>query len=323
VIPSFTIAFIRRCCYLAIFAFAFAIIGCRTFSSMRLEPLPPDAIKPVIAVSEFRNESGFSGQWQLGRGIPDLLVAELLKTDHVIVVERQHLGDVVGEISRQGQGLFRKEDSVNKGRLKNARYLVRGVITDFTQTGNDTGWFKTKNLGGGINGSRAVVMVNLTLIDVETGEILTSIPAEGIARAGGKWIDFNYHGVAFGGESFFKTPIGKATQEAISKAAYQIVKSIPYSFWKARIAEVNGQSAIINGGENVGLKQGDTFDAFEPGSMITDPTTGDMIYKTRGKKTGKIVVTQVRETSSDVTIVAGNPKRGDYLEKVENSQAKK
>ncbi len=313
----------RRCGYAFVLLAVFATNGCRTFSSVRLEPLPPNAIKPVIAVSQFKNESGFSGQWQLGRGIPDLLVAALLKTERVIVVERQHLNDIVGEISRQGQGLFRKEDSVKKGRLKNARYLIRGVITDFTQTGNDTGWFKTKNIAGGAKGSKAIVMVNLTLVDVETGEILASIPAEGTASAGGKWISFNYQEVAFGGESFFRTPIGKATEEALSKAVYQIVKSIPYSFWEARIAEVNGENAIINGGENVSLKQGDTFEVFEGGSMVTDPTTGDVIHKTRGKKVGKVVVTQVRENSSDVMIVEGKPKRGDYLERVDNVQAKK
>ncbi|MDP2991403.1 MAG: hypothetical protein Q8O57_12665, partial [Kiritimatiellota bacterium] len=56
--------------------------GCISFPSA-LPPLPEDAIKPVVAVTTFRNETGFSGQWELGRGVPDLLVAELLQTKRV------------------------------------------------------------------------------------------------------------------------------------------------------------------------------------------------------------------------------------------------
>lgn len=303
------------CIWLLLAGLFIFFAGCRTFSSLRLEPLPPNAIKPVVAVSHFKNESGFAGQWQIGKGMSDLLIAALLKTERVIVVERQHLNDIINELSRQGQGLFRKEDSVEKGRLKNARYLIRGTITDFTQTGSNTGWFKTKNIGGGATGNKAIVMVHLTLTDLETGEILASIPAEGEARAGGKWINFNYQEVAFGGESFFKTPIGKATEEAIEKAVYHIVNSIPYSIWEPRIAEVNGDTGIINGGENVGLKVGDIFNTFETGANITDPTTGNVIAKKRGKNSGKVMITKVRENSSDIKIISGKPSRGDFLEK--------
>ena len=69
--------------------------GCMSFSPS-LPPLPADAIKPVVAVTTFRNETGFSGQWELGRGVPDLLVAELLQTKRVVVVDRQNLPEVVG-----------------------------------------------------------------------------------------------------------------------------------------------------------------------------------------------------------------------------------
>jgi len=91
--------------------------GCRSLST-EFPPLPPNAVKPVVAVTEFKNETGFSGQWKLGRGIPDLLVAELMNTHRLILVDRKNLGGVLDEITRQGRDLFRKEDSVTLGRLK-------------------------------------------------------------------------------------------------------------------------------------------------------------------------------------------------------------
>ncbi len=290
--------------------------GCRSFSP-KLPPLPPNAIKPVVAVTEFENETGFAGQWKLGRGIPDLLVTELMATHRLILVDRKNLGDVLGEITRQGRDLFRKEDSVARGRLKNARYLIRGVITDFTQTGSASAWFRSSKAAGGISGARALIMISLTVTDVETGEIIASVLADGSVKASGKWASFEYSGVTFGGKLFFKTPIGQATQDAIRKAVYNIVQDIPYSTWKPRLADVSGETVIINGGENVGVQEGDLFDVHEEGRTITDPGTGNAIDIIAGKIVGRIRITGVRTTASDGRLISGQAKRGYFLVKVQ------
>ena len=289
--------------------------GCRTLSP-QLPPLPPNAIKPVVAVTEFDNETGFAGQWKLGRGIPDLLVAELMNTHRMILVDRKNLGDVLGEITRQGHDLFRKEDSVTRGRLKNARYLIRGVITDFTQTGSSSLWFRSSKAAGGITGARALVMINLTMTDVESGEILSCVAAEGSAEASGKWARFDYNGVSFGGDLFFKTPIGRATQEAVRKAVYHIAQDIPYSTWKPRIADATAETVIINGGENVGVEEGDLFDVRQEGRSVTDPGTGNIIDHIAGKIVARIKITTVRTTAADGIVLSGSPQRGFYLEKL-------
>ncbi len=286
--------------------------GCRTFP--RLPPLPPDAIPPVLAVTTFRNETGFSGQWELGRGVPDLLVTALLDTERVVVVDRQNLPELVGEIARQGNGLFRVEDGVTRGRLKNARYLVRGVITDFTQTGNATGWFRSQKAEAGIWGARAQVMLSLTLIDVESGEILCSIPAEGRAYASYRWARFNYRDVSFGGEAFFKTPIGTATRKAVEQAVCGILQNLPVSTWRPRVAERLGDRVILNGGANYGLQPGTVFTVREAGRTVTDPTTGNPIDTVEGRVIGRVRVTAVREQAADAELLQGAASRGDYLE---------
>jgi len=282
-----------------------------------LPPLPEDAIKPVVAVTTFRNETGFSGQWELGRGIPDLLVAELLQIKRVVVVDRQNLPEVVGEITRQGNDLFRKEDGVTRGRLKNARYLIRGVISDFTQTGNSTGWFRSSKVEAGIWGARALVMINLTIIDVESGEVLCSVPAEGSAYASFYWTRFNYKDVSFGGDAFFKTPIGAATREAIQQAVIEIMRHLPLTTWQPRIAEAAANTVIINGGENFGVPTGAVFNVREAGRAITDPTTGNTIDYIEGHVVGQIRITQVRPQAADGVVISGKAKRGDFLEKSE------
>ncbi len=294
---------------------AAGLCGCQSFAP-KIPPLPPNAIKPVVAVTEFENETGFAGQWKLGRGIPDLLVTELMATHRLIVVDRKNLGDVLGEITRQGQALFRKEDSVERGRLKNARYLIRGVITDFTQTGSSSAWFRSSKAAGGISGARALIMISLTVTDVETGEIIASVLADGSAKASGKWARFDYSGVTFGGDLFFKTPIGQATQEAIRKAVFIIVQDIPYATWQPRLADVAGEYVIVNGGENVGVREGDVFDVREEGRAITDPATGNAIDHIAGKIVARIRITGVRATASSGVVVSGQARRGFFLEKI-------
>lgn len=290
--------------------------GCLTFTQ-KLPPLPENAIQPVVAVTEFKNETGFSGQWNLGRGISDMVVSELLNTGRLIVVDRKNLNVVLGEIMRQGHGLFRKEDSVERGRLKNARYLIRGVITDFTQTKSASGWFRAPRTEAGVRGARAMVMINITVTDVETGEILGSVPAEGSARASSKWVRFDYNNTSFGGELFLKSPIGRATQAAVRKAVFIIVQKIPYTIWKPRIAESLPDSIVINGGKNVGIKEGVIFDVREESRPITDPFTGDVIDMATGKIVGRIRITSVHSTSAEGVLLSGEVKRGHYLEKVE------
>jgi len=288
--------------------------GCMSFPPA-LPPLPEDAIKPVVAVTTFRNETGFSGQWELGRGVPDLLVAELLQAKRVVVVDRQNLPEVVGEITRQGNELFRKEDGVTRGRLKNARYLIRGVITDFTQVGNTTGWFRSTKAEAGIWGARALVMINLTIIDVENGEVLCSLPAEGSAYASFYWAKFNYKDVSFGGDAFFKTPIGVATREAIQQAVHDIMLHLPLTTWRPRIAESTASTVIINGGENYGVQKNVVFNVREAGRTITDPTTGNAVDYIQGRVVGQIKIMQVRPQAAEGVIISGKPKRGDFLEK--------
>ena len=305
--------------YIAVFLlvlFSAILTGCSTFSLYKIPPLPENAIKPIVAVTDFKNETGFSGQWKLGSGIPDMLVSELLATDRLIVVDRQKLGVVIGEIMHQGKDLFRKEGSVERGRLKHAQYLIRGVITDFTQTRSASGWFRTHSIGIGGRGAKAIVMIHLTVTDVETGEIICSIPSEGSARASSQWVKFDYSNTAFGGDMFFKSPIGRATRQALRKAVYKIIQEIPFSLWKPRIAEAIPDIVVINGGENTGVNTGDIFDVHAKGQTITDPETGNVIDLIPGKIIGKIRITTVHSTSAEGIILSGKAKRGNYLEKV-------
>ena len=270
-------------------------------------------IRPVVAVTDFENRANFSGQWNLGGGMAEMLTERLMATDAVIVLERQHIDGVLGEIQRQARDLFRREGRAERGRLKNARYLIRGVVTDFTVTGDASGWFAAPGARSRFSRSRATVGLYVTLIDVETGQILAAVRTDGAAASGGFAAGIDYRELSFGGDAYFRTPLGRATQQAMEKAVRRTLAEIPAERWQARVAEAGVDGVIINGGVNVGLQPGQRFDVRPPGRSVTDPITGDVIEHIPGRVAGRLEVREVMPMAAHAVLLDGQAQRGDFL----------
>ncbi len=307
-------------------AWGCALLGCasgcatpKTYEPRQSQTPPANhrrLIKPVVAVTEFENRASFSGQWNLGQGFADVLGTELLDTRRVVVLERRNLGDVVGEIARQGTELFRSEGRVNRGQLRNARYLFRGVITDFTVTGDTSGWFAGRTVSGWLGGTAARVAINIKASDVETGEIVGSVRASGTARSSFFQAAVSYKDLNFGGDAFFRTPLGSATEKAIRRAVKQLLRTLPQEYWQPHVAETTEEGLILNGGANVDLAAGDEFLARQAGKPVRDPITGDVIETLPGAVTGRVRVTEVRSNSSRALLISGSASKGMRLEPV-------
>jgi len=294
---------------------AAALSGCLTTQSLQIKPLPPDIIPPVVAVSSFENRSGFKGQWQLGSGMADLLVAELVRSQNFVVVERQHLNRVMNELRRQRDKHFRNEGKVDLGRLKNARYLIRGVINDFSQAGGaslSVAFRKILFLG---KGHQARVAMTLTIVDVESGEIVDSAQCAGTAHAREVYLKAKYKGVSFGGSKFFRTPLGIATSKAIRQGIYEIVQKVPRQQWQPLIAEITQDNVLIlNGGADRGVRLGAQFQIRAQGTPVTDPVTGDLLDMVPGALLGTVEVFQVSQSLAHAKILTGAGfKRGQRL----------
>ncbi len=283
-------------------------------------PRPPKSsrpvIKPVVAVTDFENQANFAGKWNLGSGMADVLTQQLLSSDRVTVLERRHMDSVLGEISRQGRDLFRRAWRVERGRLMNARYLIRGSVTDFTVSGDASGWFAAPGGRGFLRGSRARVSLYVTVSDVETGEIISSVRSEGSATSGGMGASLDYRKISFGGDVYFRTPLGRATEMAMRRAVARILRDLPTQYWEPRVAEGGPETVIINGGENVRLKIGEQFVVREEGRSVTDPITGHVIDTIPGRVIGRIQVQIVNPASAHAVILEGRAGRGDFLEPV-------
>ena len=282
-----------------------ALPGCTSPRVALLDPPAKDEIRPILAVTSFDNRSGFPGQWALGEGIADLLVADLVASKHFVVVERRELNQVIGEINSQGSKYFRPEGKATAGRLKNVQYFIRGVITDFGHVAEASLKTQTKKGVFGASGYTARVALTMTIVELESGQIVSSVSSDGYAEAGGGFAEGEYKGVRFGGDAFFRTPLGIATQDAIRRGLREIVKTVPKSHWVSRVAAVEGTKIFITGGSEQGQFVGQELDVLGPDKPIVDPATGDVIDLVPGGVIGRVRVSEAREKTSIAVKSAG------------------
>jgi hypothetical protein len=231
-----------------------------------------------------------------------------------VVVERRHLDRVVNEIARQKNRLFRREGRVNEGKLKNARYLIRGVINDFSQVGGGSLWVAVKSFLFMGRGHTARVAMTLTIIDIETGEIIDSVQCASKVMAREAYVKGSYKNVHFGGDAFFKTPLGIATARAIRQGLNGIMKKMPHHLWRPMIASVTGGRIILNGGRDRGFRTGSLYLVRGEGEPVTDPATGDVLSVIPGPTIGTIRVTEVQPRIAYAEVVKGSQfRRGHKL----------
>ncbi len=287
-----------------------------------LRPPPPEpfvtrSLKPVVAVSSFENRSGFEGQWRIGDGIADQLVVELKKCKRYEVLERQKLNLIISELNLQNSPLFRPEGKVSTGQLKNCRFLIRGEINDFTQVGGGSFMVALRKLFLFGRGYVARVSLSLTVVDVETGAIIASVPCAGDATARQAGFETEYKNVNFGGEAFYRTPLGSATRQAIRSGVRRLLREIPLQFWQPMIASVQDGFIILNGGAAEGFEVGRDYIVRKNAVPITDPATGDLLTWLPGTVVGTLRISDVADRISRAVPVNGSGfARGQFLEPV-------
>lgn len=279
--------------------------------------------KPRIAVLDFDNKVALSRQWQLGTGMRDLLVDGLVKTNRYTVLTRNDIAPVLAELEIQKNNAFRDQGKVKQGNLKNLQYLIKGAVTDFAHVGGGALRVLGSKFGIGGDGEVAVVSVTLYVIDVETGEIVASKTLEGKAGAGS--VDFNtqYKGIGFGGKAFYRTPLGKATQEVINKGLISIGETIANNHWYPSVIKTVGNKLYLSGGSDRKIEVGSEWGAYHPGEVLIDPATGDTLGQEDGTLAGKIIVEEVFDRYSVAEILDGAFQRGQKLRPIQQTIEKK
>lgn len=173
--------------------------------------------RPVIAVAEFKNDSG-AHWWSsgVGRDLAGMLSNELASVGKFRVVERSKLDRVLDEQDLAASGRIDRRTGAEIGRVTGAQYLVIGTISSYDEESRGSGGGLSFR-GVSVRGRRddAYIAVDLRVVDTTTGEVEFSRTVE--ARAGGFGVGVGVWRHGFGGNlaKYDKTPAGKAIRAVL------------------------------------------------------------------------------------------------------------
>ncbi len=277
-------------------------------------------VKHAVGVVDFDNDAGYRSQWDMGYNMSILLESALFDTGRFVLVEREGLGNVIGEQDLAASGRMAQASSVAQtGKLRPAKYIATGAMTEveYNESGADGGIrIKGFNIGG--SKADAKITIIAKLIDTTTGEIVAKKRITG--EAGRAAVSLGYHESDFGGKlgGFAKTPLGEAAQDCINQAAKFFAVQMEEFPADGSVVLVKDSQVIINRGEQYNFREGMVLRMTEMGEDLIDPETGEVLEKAEGKQIGTIKITKTSEKVSYCEVLEGeaNPARGTVVEVV-------
>lgn len=207
-------------------------------------PLPAEAqsSRPTVAVLDLdfgSVQQWWSGNWDIGKGVADMLVDELVNDGSFRVIERKRLDAILAEQNfSNSERADPSAASVAKiGKALGVKYLIVGSITKFGTENKNLGvggsaWGAGKfGLGKvGTSKGKATVALTVRMVDTSTGEIMVSSKGQAessrsgllLGGAGGGGAGGS-GGVEMGSSDFRETILGEATEKAVTQVTTNLV----------------------------------------------------------------------------------------------------
>lgn len=278
----------------------------------------------------------FGTNQDIGHGISDMLVNQLVNDGSYRVIERQQLDKILKEQNFSNSNRADTATAAKIGKIAGVDAIITGSITQFGRDdkhyggGGGGGHWGGYGLGGiGVKKDKAVVEITARVIDVNTGEILASVTGHGESQrsgtnmlgGGGDWRGGGAGAFDMGSSNFGSTIIGEATKAAVAQAATgldQKAASLPHEapapvVINGLVADATGNSIVINVGTGAGVHVGDKLMITRVSRVIKDPATGKPIRSIEDP-VGTVTITSADASSAVGTFSgSGQPKVGDTV----------
>ncbi len=261
------------------------------FLTVQLFPGDLQGLKKRIAVVDFDDKSGWGHN--IGTGMADMLVTELVKTDKFMVVEREELSRIMEEQGLGMSGAVTPQSAAQVGKLLGVEMMVMGSVSEFGEKKSKVGGAIGRlGIGGGVSKRKARAAVDVRMVNTSTGEIVLAETASG--EEGSTSVDaIRVEDINFGNPTQWdKTILGKASRKAIDKAVGSIENAMDDVRWEGKIIKASGDGTIyMKPGSAGGVEPGMEFVVYSQGEELIDPDTG-LSLGSEEQKIGKIKVTQ-------------------------------
>ena len=267
----------------------------------------------------------FGSNVDVGKGVTDLLVNQLVMYGSYSLIERRALDKLLAEQNFSNSDRADASSAARIGKLLGVDAIIVGSITQF---GNETSSTGVGAVGAGLGrlglgrvnqkASKAIVGLTARLVNVDTGEILAVAESKGESKRtstslAGTGVGLSALGgasVNFGSSDFQNTIIGEAVTEAVEAMGVSVVaergkvavREVPI---EGLVAAVVDRQVIVNVGSGAGVKVGDQLTVERVSQEIKDPATGRVIRRLTST-VGTLRVVDVDEQSAVAEIVSGS-----------------
>lgn len=303
----------------------------------------PAAAQPKRRVAVLNFEYGtvrsnvsavFGTDQDIGKGIADLIVERLVNSGVYSVIERKAIDRIMAEQNFSNSDRADAMAAAKIGRILGVDAIILGSITQF---GRDD---KSQGLGGGAlsratgrfglggvkrSSAKAVVALTARMVNTDTAEIIATAKGLGESERTGTSLTGAGGGEVVGGgnmdmrsRNFANTIIGEAVTKAVAQMASSLDQNnarLPQKTLQldALVADVSGNTVIINQGSRAGLKVGDHLLVSRKIRDVRDPATGKVLRSIEDKL-GELTITEVDDTSAVGTYSGGGAvKVGDAV----------
>jgi len=266
----------------------------------------------------------WSGNWDIGKGIADLIVTSLVKDGTYSVIERKKLDAILQEQNFSNTDRANPTSAAKIGKVLGVNAIVVGSITQF---GFED---KSLNVGGlvgrlpgfgagkvGTKQGKASVVIDARLVDVTTGEILAVASGKGTSKRsglllggiGGSGGTIAGGGIDMSSSNYQDTVIGEATREAVQDVSTQLIAQstkvqATHVAIDGLIADATGGTVIINVGKAAGVSVGMKLTVERVTREVKDPASGKVLRKITSP-VGEIQITEVDDASAVAKVLSG------------------
>jgi curli biogenesis system outer membrane secretion channel CsgG len=198
--------------------------------------------RPTVALLDFdfgAVQQWWSGNYDIGKGVADLIVDELVNDGTYRVIERKRLDAIMAEqnFSASDRADPSAASLAKIGKVLGVKYLIVGSITKFgaeeSHKGFNAGAYGAGKYGLGNVGKtkgKANVAITARMIDAATAEIMASAKGEGVSSRSGLLLGGAAGGGAgagggldMGSSDFHDTVMGEATEIAVKQVVEKLV----------------------------------------------------------------------------------------------------
>lgn len=212
--------------------------------------------KRKIAITSFKVNNSVAEKRNAGANLADIMATELVKSGRFIVLERNDIDKVLGEINfSKTLGEKRVSEIQN---LLDADFIVTGAITKYTNSIQGK-----KGLVSSGKEQRTEITFDFKIIDVRTGEVILADSGEGLSV---KEVGTT---LGVGTTSGYDDAVeADALRAAAIDVLEGIIAQVDKTDWTAKVIKTDKKEIYINAGVKSNLQLGTKLSVYKQGEAI-------------------------------------------------------